>query len=141
MNSFFINKYEEMMEKSIYPQIFFQISRFLSTKIKIFSIHIFQHSGSPGFSKHKQIGSCSRYPENILNFLIMVVISSDIYQEIISFIRKYDGLSIDCEEKLKHVFNDIPGPTLGSIVSKEGQIRLKINHSKISARAGELLNE
>ncbi|XP_015439682.1 PREDICTED: uncharacterized protein C15orf41 homolog [Dufourea novaeangliae] len=55
----------------------------------------------------------------------------DTYNDIVTTIRKFRGLSKDCRNILKQKYSDIPANTLYSIQSLEMQHKMKVNHSKL----------
>ncbi|XP_058123723.1 CDAN1-interacting nuclease 1 [Anopheles ziemanni] len=71
----------------------------------------------------------------------MVVLTTQEYTEIQNFVRNYNGLSTDCNLELGLKFPKYPPETLGSILAKEVLQRVKINHSKITAKAASLVKD
>lgn len=71
----------------------------------------------------------------------MVILNYEQYSEIQQFINKFRGLSIDCNRELLKKFPQHSPETLGSILSREVQQRLRQSHGKISARGEDLLAE
>lgn len=63
------------------------------------------------------------------------------YNEIMDFIKSYPGLAIDCERELKLKYQDLDPHTLGSILGRFGQNKIKMNHYKITQRAAHLLQQ
>ncbi|XP_011134909.1 uncharacterized protein C15orf41 homolog [Harpegnathos saltator] len=56
---------------------------------------------------------------------------TELYNDIITTIRNFRGLSKDCAKMLKEKYNDIPVNTLYSILSLEIQQKMKVNHVKL----------
>jgi hypothetical protein len=63
------------------------------------------------------------------------------YNEIMDFIRNYPGLAIDCEKDLKEKFQEIDPHTLGSILGRFGQNRIKGNYYRLAQRATQFLQQ
>lgn len=71
----------------------------------------------------------------------MVVISTQVYDEICKCCENFHGLAIDCERKLFKKFPDIDVQVLSAILSKEWQKIIKHRHHIISRAAPNLLKE
>ncbi|XP_039436899.1 CDAN1-interacting nuclease 1 [Culex pipiens pallens] len=69
----------------------------------------------------------------------MVILNYEQFSEIQQVIHKFRGHSIDCNRELVRRFPQHSPEMLGSILSREVQQRLKQSHSRISARAEDLL--
>ncbi|GAB0090312.1 CDAN1-interacting nuclease 1 [Sergentomyia squamirostris] len=74
---------------------------------------------------------------------MVVMITTAKYNEIIDYIRTYNGLTIDCDCDLKKAFPEFSGNplVLSSILSREVQNRLKTTYHIIQAQAVQLLEE
>lgn len=71
----------------------------------------------------------------------MVVIKKEQYNKIISFIKTYPGLAMECEKELVQMFPEVGRYPLGSILSKHGQMKQKNMHHRLSQRVPEFLDE
>lgn len=71
----------------------------------------------------------------------MVVLATEVYNEICAFIRNFDGPAIDCEVALKAAFPHINTDTVESILAKEWQQQIKLGYPRISANARRFLQE
>lgn len=60
----------------------------------------------------------------------MVIVSENIFRNIVNFLNNYKGLSIECDEELVEAFPELPLSTLRSIQSKYGQNIIKEFYSK-----------
>lgn len=76
-----------------------------------------------------------------LTFLTFRMMRKEKYNEITEYIKNYRGLSIDCQEDMKKQFPDVSPRTLGSILSKSGQNKLRQFHYKLSQKAPMLLSK
>lgn len=56
---------------------------------------------------------------------------TELYNQIITSIREFNGLSKDCAKELKEKYSNVPANTLHSILSLEIQQKMKINHTKM----------
>lgn len=71
----------------------------------------------------------------------MVIINEATYNQIVDFLFRYQGLSIECEEEASKRFPQIPPETIKSIISKQGQNSLKIFFYKYTKRADAIIAE
>lgn len=71
----------------------------------------------------------------------MVVISTEIYEEICRFCAEFKGLTIDCEKKLWEEFPEIKAQILSAILSKECQKIIKHRHHVVKHSGENLLKE
>lgn len=71
----------------------------------------------------------------------MVIVSTQMYEEICKFCENFRGLTIDCEQQLHERFSDIDAQVLSAILSKEWQKINKHRHHVISRAAPNLLKE
>ncbi|KAI4501532.1 hypothetical protein M0802_003409 [Mischocyttarus mexicanus] len=55
----------------------------------------------------------------------------ELYNQIVTSIHKFNGLSKDCAKMLKEKYDNVPINTLFSILSLEIQQKMKINHTKL----------
>lgn len=69
----------------------------------------------------------------------MVVLSTQVYEKLCSFISNYKGLAIGCEQDLKIAFPHIDPLTLSAVLSKESQKRIKKHHYVILRNAQSIL--
>lgn len=63
---------------------------------------------------------------------------SNLYRNIVSFIRDYRGTSRGCLKTLKTMYPDVSPFTLGSICSLHCQYKMMINHSRMKNKVGLL---
>lgn len=71
----------------------------------------------------------------------MVVISTQIYEDICRFCSNYKGLSINCEEDLRKNFANINEEVLSAILSKECQKNIKHRYHFLLRSGPSLLKE
>ncbi|XP_055609322.1 CDAN1-interacting nuclease 1 [Uranotaenia lowii] len=71
----------------------------------------------------------------------MMILNYEQYSEITQFIQKFKGISIVCHRELIKQFPQYRPETLGSILSREVQQRLKHSHFRVSSQAEDLLGE
>lgn len=71
----------------------------------------------------------------------MVIVNETTYNQIVDFLFKYKGLSIECEEEVSKRFPDIPPDTIKSIISKQGQNTLKLFFYKYTKRSDSIIAE
>lgn len=72
---------------------------------------------------------------------IMVVISTELYEDICNFCANFKGLNIHCEQELIKAFSDIDPHVLSAILSKEWQKNIKHRHHLIVRDGPKLLKE
>lgn len=72
--------------------------------------------------------------EYVKNNNKMVVLDVTTLNEIKLFIKNYEGLTIDCEMSIRSHYPKIDPLTLGSIVNKEAQQRMKENYGYMSSK-------
>lgn len=63
------------------------------------------------------------------------------YQRIINSIRTFKGLWIECGKYMLDQFSEFDPKTISSIVSREGQTRLRQHHSSVSRDIRRILSE
>lgn len=71
----------------------------------------------------------------------MVVVSTNIYEEICQFCSNFNGLTIHCEQELHEQFANIDAQVLSAILSKEWQKNIKHRHHIIVRVGHNLLKE
>lgn len=71
----------------------------------------------------------------------MVVISTEVYEEIRQFCFQYTDLSIHCEQELRQKWLNIDPLVIRAIHSKEWQKHIKNHHHNILRAANSLLKE
>lgn len=71
----------------------------------------------------------------------MVVLSVAEYQSIVHVIKEFTGLWIECPKHVQALFPYIDPVVLNSIVSREGQYRLRQTHSAVSRDIRKILND
>lgn len=71
----------------------------------------------------------------------MVVLSSDVYNEVNAFIHRYRGLSVDCQLALREQFPDLGTDTLDSIFARTWQNIIKQAYPNMMAKSRRLLRE
>lgn len=71
----------------------------------------------------------------------MVVIDQETHKSICGFITNFNGLSIDCERKLKAKFLNVNPNTVSAIHAKEWQKRSKKNHENMRRQGKMFLKE
>lgn len=71
----------------------------------------------------------------------MVVIHTEIYEEICKFCADFRGLTIDCEQQLQQTFRCIDARVLSAILSKQWQKHIKNRHHIIVRAGPNLLKE
>lgn len=71
----------------------------------------------------------------------MVIVSTAEYEEVVKFINKFNGITIDCEKELVRRYPHLQSETLGSIISREGQLRIKGAHSRIVSDIKNIITE
>jgi hypothetical protein len=71
----------------------------------------------------------------------MVIINDVKFNQVLSFLSNFRGLSIECEEEASKCFPDIPLETIKSIISKQGQNVLKSFFYKFTKRADSIIAE
>lgn len=71
----------------------------------------------------------------------MVILSEKVYKEVTGFIRKYRGLSIDCDAALKERFPEVETKILESILAREWQYMIKHKYPYIISQARRYLRE
>lgn len=71
----------------------------------------------------------------------MVILSTEVYNEVVQFIRNNNGLAIDEEADLKNQFPNICVATLSSIFSREWQEMVKAKHPHMKERTKKFIQE
>lgn len=71
----------------------------------------------------------------------MVVLSVADYQRITSAIRAFQGLWIECDKVIREQFPNIDPVSISSICAREGQNRLRQQHSTVSRDIRRILRE
>lgn len=71
----------------------------------------------------------------------MVVLSVADYQRIVTWIRTFNGLWVECAKHIPSQFPDIDPIILSSIVAREGQTRLRQHHSRVNKDIRKILSE
>ncbi|KAG4075344.1 hypothetical protein HA402_003135 [Bradysia odoriphaga] len=71
----------------------------------------------------------------------MVILSTEIYNEVVEFIRNHNGLPVDEEDDLRKRFPNVCLATLSSILSREWQEKVKARHSYIKDRTKKIIQE
>lgn len=71
----------------------------------------------------------------------MVVIDTKTYEDIVSFVKSQNVLSVDCEVLLHRKWPDIPRGTIGSILAQIGKECIKTSHHRIVNNAPRLLRD
>lgn len=71
----------------------------------------------------------------------MVILSTEIYNEVVQFIRNHNGLPIDEEVDLQNKFPNVCLATLSSILAREWQEKVKMKHSFIKERTKKFILE
>lgn len=71
----------------------------------------------------------------------MVVVSTELHEEICKFCSLFKGLTLKCEEELRKEFVDVDPQVLSAILSKESQKHIKHRHHIIVRSAPKLLRE
>lgn len=73
--------------------------------------------------------------------LTMVVVTVAEYQLIVNYIRSFDGLWIECGKQILNAFSEVDPVILSSIVSREGQNRLRQTHSSVQRDIKKIMHE
>ena len=63
------------------------------------------------------------------------------YQKIVTWIRNFNGLWVECGKQVQSVFPDVDPVILSSIVSREGQNRMRQQHNAISRDIKRILQD
>lgn len=71
----------------------------------------------------------------------MVILSTELYDQICAFVYNYKGLTIDCDHDLRQAFPAIDACTLSAVLSKEWQKRIKKHHHYVLQNAHNILNQ
>lgn len=71
----------------------------------------------------------------------MVIISTETYEKICDFYTNFEGLTINCEQKLHETFPGIDSQVLSAILSKEAQKQIKHRHYQMTRCGAQLLRE
>lgn len=71
----------------------------------------------------------------------MVILNTDTYNEICSFILKFSGLNIYCEEEITKAFSSIDPQVVIAILCRERQKHTRKLHHNIQQSAAQFLDE
>lgn len=71
----------------------------------------------------------------------MVILSTEIYNEVVHFIRNHNGLPIDEEADLQNKFPNVALATLSSILAREWQEKVKAKHLYMKERTKKFIDE
>lgn len=71
----------------------------------------------------------------------MVVVNTEVYEEICKFCAEFNGLNIYCEKELIKHFPHVDSYVLSAILSKEWQKNIKHRHHLVVRSGQNLLKE
>lgn len=71
----------------------------------------------------------------------MVILSTEVYDEVNTFIHQFRGLSIECGVALREKFPNLSTDTLDSILARSWQSIIKLAYPNMMVKSRRLLRE
>lgn len=127
--------YEHCLSQQIERKYICYLSCVMECEFLQFFLLIIQTAKVASINHNKQRSKA----KSTLN--IMVVLTEKVYKDVTVFIRKYRGLSMDCDVALKEKFPEVESKTLESILAREWQHLIKQKYPHIVSHARRFLRE